>query len=291
MNGFAVPGWLTTVLFVGMLLSVAYASLTTSTFVKQVGPANKGDRYKLAAEMDAWARDRRDAVVRWLDYPALSKLDIAELLHERGWFYAGQERHAPGWPLFVTRDRRRAVCTDPPPNRTALLHAELREATRSGRGVHRLDLTPYSSLDRTAVAAVAKEEGWSVTTRHITTMPLLDLVRPGFSDVDQWAGEDDPRATEVAAEPGSDDERHPMSGVPRGVQRKINGAAALGVVVLVLVVVALAAHAAPSAVHVLLAIAAVVAVPFAILVRRAGRAYGAYKFDEDVRREMRRLPP
>lgn len=89
----------------------------------------------------------------------MTKHDVRELLHERGWFYRGQDIDGDGWPLFATRDPLRAESAEPPPSRYALLAAELRAAAAGGESSILIDVTPYQVLTESRVAEAARESG------------------------------------------------------------------------------------------------------------------------------------
>lgn len=164
------------VLVIGLLLATG-----RDPVVKQYGRPHDRARRRLASELDRWPKNQVDGVVRWHDFPALTRRDVIELLHERGWYYRGQDRDADGWPLYATRDPRLAESTTRPPSRDELLIAELRAAAATGEREYLLDLVPYWSLPRGRVAEVAERTGWRPGRPLPGCSPRLRLSRSGLS--------------------------------------------------------------------------------------------------------------
>lgn len=140
--------------------------------IRQIGPPNIRARKALASYLDRWPDDLVDGVVRWQDFAALTKHDVRELLHERGWYYRGQDMDADGWPLFATRDPQLAESAEPPPSRFMLLVNELNDAAAGGEHSVLLDMTPYQVLTADEIDDAGARTGWT------PGLPLSEGIAP-----------------------------------------------------------------------------------------------------------------
>lgn len=154
--------------------------VSRKVYPRQYGRANARARRSFTAAVTARPKGERETALRWHDHASLTRIDVVEILYEHGWYYVGQDPDGDGWPLFATRDRRRALSTEPPPTREQRLVAELQAAGRTGAREVVVDLVPYLALPPGRIAEVAERAGWSAGRPFpLGCVPRQQFVRRG----------------------------------------------------------------------------------------------------------------
>jgi hypothetical protein len=197
---------------------------------RQWGRPNRAARRRLDRLVAAWPAGATDAEVRWHDLPSATALDLREATWRHGWFPAGDDPDAEGWPVRFTRDRRRATTLAPPQPRDQRLLAELRDADAAGRRTVVLDAVPYLVHPLPWMGEVAARAGWRAG-RYLPGgwVPRVEFLRDGGGELVVSGGDDvefpAPSGPGRRAAGGRAVPRHPR--LPPAVQRRYNLLAAV----------------------------------------------------------------